>query len=435
MTFPDFLVGLMFVVVITIGLYSWKQPLYLVPLFVFLAGGLFGQVNLDEEINLRITEGFTLVVRDFVVFLMLIHVFRARTRRKLTPAFRGPLVALLLALVANLVLKVVLFSGEFDPKISQLLRFFVSTVVVYFLITEYLTEENAMRFIHSCCLLAIVSVAVLIGYSIGLFPVPTESSSTHLFVGDESTAIRLGVPNSYFLLFPYFAVVAPLAQRSRRLDKWDIVTICSMVLGAFVALYRMYLFIVIIGLIIALVVHGKNIIKRIAAGVALLFVMIVVVQLLSEANKSGIAGAVVERFAGLDQELKSEGSSAGGRIFRSFTVLGALSDPSTALFGTVFTSRDQEMRQLIVGDLGILATWVYFGLAGLLFVIVIFKRGIALGLHSFRDAGIGGRVSGMLLLFLVSMLPSTSLCSIPLCMRQHLFCGWQCWAHLTPCTA
>lgn len=408
MTFPDFMLVVMFAVGIPVVLYSWKRPLYLVPLFVLLCGGLFGQVNLEEEMSVKIASGFTLVIRDFVVALMLIHVARALPKKKPRAVYRRPLVAFLIALLLNMIIKLMFFGSEFDPKVTPIVRFLVSMAAVYLLITCYLSDENASSFFHSCSLLAIVSVIVLIGYVVGAFPLPPSiNPSQQLFVGGEATAIRLGLPNAYFLLFPYFAAIAPLANRISKLNKWDIVTIVAMLLGAFLALYRMYLSIVIIGVIVALMSRGGNLFKRLAIGLALVAVVFAAIQILAEANKSGIAGAVFERFGGVEEELQSEGSSGGSRIVRNFAALGALGDPSTAFLGTVFTFQDQEMRKLFVGDIGILSTTVYFGVAGFLLVFVIFKRGISLGLRSLRDVRLSGRVSTMVMLFLVAMIPAT----------------------------
>ena len=425
MGFPDLLLVAGLVTTVAVVLYSWKEPVFLIPVFVLLLGGVFAQVDLNERLYVQVTTGVRLYLRDFIIILMIIHVLRAHNSLKKSGlVFYKPITFFLAFLVINLGLKFLFYGPEFDDKITPFIRLF-ATFAIYFLLIHYLNVENFRRFANSINLLALISLLVFFGYALGPLPMPSGLTALNIYISSDATAVRLPLPNTFFLFFPYFLSIAPLIGESGRMRFRDAVLATGMIAASFVSLYRMYLSVVVFGFLLALVVRRGRLVKRFAIAVSLCVALFAAVQVLVEARDAGVVRAAVERFAGTGAELQDEGGSAGGRVVRTYAAIGSLSDPATFLIGTAFTNQFREYSQLFGMDLGIIASFIYYGIPGMIFIIVLYKRGLTSSAASLRTGEPLGRVSGATFLFFIAMLPAVLFMYNPL-EHEMMIAVWAC---------
>ena len=409
MEFPQVILTLSLALGIAVVLYSWKNPLNLIPLFILFLGGVFGQVDLGERLYIQLFEGVRLHLRDFVIMIMLVHVIRrphAFVQRKQT-AFGHAISLFLLYLLANLCIKLIFFGAEFDSKISPFIRLF-STFAIYYLIVGYLRSDNFIPFIRSCYVLCIASVLILLGYVLLLIPIP-EGFKVGFFPSAEggSQAVRFGMPNHFFLFFPYFMAIAPLigyVDKTRPLERLIIIL---MIVGSALALFRMYLFVVVFGGVAAFVGGRGRVIRKFVVGTAVAIGLFFVVQMISEAKGSEITESFIRRFSTTSDEFANEEGSAGGRVVRTYAAFGQLTEPSVLLLGAAFTREFSEVLDFATSDLGVISTVMYYGLPGLVLIVFIYKRGITVALASVKRKDALGHSAGALLLFLIAVFPGT----------------------------
>jgi hypothetical protein len=215
------------------------------------------------------------------------------------------------------------------------------------------------------------------------------------------------MPNHFFLFFPYFMAVAPLLGYVDRTNLTGRITAMLMIIGSALALFRMYLFVVVFGGVAAFVGGRGRVIRKFAVGLAVAVALFFVVQIISEAKGSEIVESFVTRFSTTSDEFQIEEGSAGSRVVRTYAALGQLSDPGALLLGAAFTSEFSGVIDFATSDLGVISTVLYYGLPGLVLIAFIYKRGMAVALASVKRKDALGHSAGALLLFLIAVLPGT----------------------------
>ena len=408
MGLPEILLTFSLILSVVVILYSWKNPLYLIPLFILFLGGVFSQVDLGERLYVQVFEGVRLYLRDIIVVVIIIHVIRrfASMQARHT-LFKGPISFLLLYLVGNLCIKMFFFGAEFNTKITPFIRLF-STFAVYYLLVGYLRTENFLPFMKSCYLLCIASVAILLGYVLLLIPLPPALALSLIpteTVGSPS--LRFGMPNHFFLFFPLFIALAPLLGYVGKMRMTERLVVVLMIIGSALALYRMYLFVVLFGSMAAFIGGRGGMIRKLALGSVVVVALFFAIQLISEARESGITESFVMRFEGTGEELGQEGASGGGRIVRTYAAFGLLMEPAVLFLGAAFTGQFSEVIAFTTSDLGLVSTALYFGLPALLFYFLVYTRGISNSLSFLKRSDPLGQAAGGLLLFLIAILPGT----------------------------
>jgi hypothetical protein len=282
----------------------------------------------------------------------------------------------------------------------------MGTFAVYYLLVKYLREENFNRLLNSCSLIAIGSVLVIVGYLTGVLPFPAGMNPfISLHVGEEGIAPRLAIPNTFFLFFPYFLSIAPLTQRAGSLPLRDRITSSVVIVGSLLALFRMYLFIVVFGGILAYLRRGQMVRRVVFALLTLLFLGTVAVAL-DKVSGYNILSSVFERSSGAGEELYYAEGSGGSRIERNLSGLSRFSSPGIVLFGSVFSTEFGEWVQFVSYDLGIVATFLFFGLPGVMLVGAIYRRGLPATWNERLKSRAHGRAANALFLFLVAGIPA-----------------------------
>jgi hypothetical protein len=321
--------------------------------------------------------------------------------------FGGAISLFLLFLVADLLIKFLAYGAEFDSKISPFIRLFY-TFVIYFLIVRYLRVENFQAFLVSCYLLCIASVLIFLGYILLLVPIPTGFVPALLPSSEAgSQPIRFGIPNALFVLFPYFMATARVFSKvgnGRAIEK---LTMLFVAIGSALALFRMYLFIVLFGGVLAFVRGRGRATQKLAIGSIVAFGLYFAVQFISTAKETGIVEAFVGRFSATAEEFNDEESSAGGRVVRTYAAIGQLMQPNVLLLGTVFTKEFSEVTAFATADLGVVVTLLEYGLPGLVLMVFVYRKGVPAALVLEKRAGPLGQCARALLLFMTAMLPAT----------------------------